>query len=61
METVEAAREGIPVSCHEFLTYLYDRPETRELAQVLALAALRKPIEEAVTSSALRSVPQTAA
>ena len=49
------------MSCHEFLTYLYDRPETRELAQVLALAALRKPIEEAVTSPALCSVPQTAA
>ena len=49
------------MSCHEFLTYLYDRPETRELAQVLALAALRKPIEEAVPSAALRSVPQNAA
>jgi hypothetical protein len=52
---------GHSVSCHEFLTYLYDRPETRELAQVLALAALRKPIEEAVPSPALRSVPQNAA
>jgi len=36
------------VSCHEFLSYLYDRPETRELARVLAAAALRQPIEHAV-------------
>jgi hypothetical protein len=49
------------VSCHEFLTYLYDRPETRELAQVLALATLRKPIEEAVAFPALRALPPTAA
>ena len=34
------------MSCHEFLTYLYDRPDTRELARVLAAAALRRPIDE---------------
>jgi hypothetical protein len=61
METVEAAWEGMTVSCHEFLTYLYDRPETRELAQVLAAATLRLPIDTTVPPvPGLRAIPPAA-
>jgi len=50
------------VSCHEFLTYLYDRPETRELALVLAAATLRQPIDEAPRPlPSLRAFPLNAA
>jgi hypothetical protein len=49
------------VSCHEFLTYLYDRPETRELAQVLAAATLRRPIDVSVPPvPGLRAIPPAA-
>jgi hypothetical protein len=49
------------MSCHDFLTYLYDRPETRELAQVLAAAALRHPLDQVPPLPDLRAIPQTAA
>lgn len=50
------------VSCHEFLTYLYDRPETRELTLVLAAATLRQPIDEAPRPlPSLRALPLNAA
>ena len=45
------------MSCHEFLTYLYDRPDTRELARVLAAAALRQPIDEATRQMVPRLQP----
>jgi hypothetical protein len=35
------------VNCSEFLSYLYDRPETRELARVLAAAALKQRVATA--------------
>ena len=50
------------MSCHEFLTYLYDRPQTRELAMVLAAATLQQPIDDAPRPlPALREVPLNAA
>jgi hypothetical protein len=53
---------GATVSCHEFLTYLYDRPETRELALVLAAATLREPVDHAPDPlPSLRARPLNAA
>ena len=50
------------MSCHEFLTYLYDRPQTRELALVLAAAALRVPVEQMPDPlPSLRALPLNAA
>ena len=61
MENGGSGVGGHSVSCHEFLTYLYDRPETRELAQVLAAATLRLPIDTTVPPvPGLRAIPPAA-